>query len=79
MGLEIGDAVEPKTMTTYRMANGDLIFGEYGFVNDPDYFDEVDQPTEVVREKWSLIEAETIIFGADEDDEDYEDVGVTGA
>lgn len=45
---------------TYRMADGSLVAGEFGWVADPDYFDDVDEPVEVIRETWSLVETEVI-------------------
>ncbi len=49
-----------RTMTTYRMADGSEIYGEYSWVEDPDYFDGADPPAEVMRERWALVESETL-------------------
>ncbi len=40
------------TMTTYKRADGDLICGEFGWVADIEYFDDDDEPTELVEEVW---------------------------
>lgn len=39
-------------MTTYKRADRDLIYGEYGWVTDLDYFDDADDPIELVEEVW---------------------------
>lgn len=44
-------------MTTWRMADGTLIAGEYSFTTTPEFFDDEDDPVRVVREVWSLTES----------------------
>ena len=51
-----------ETMITYRLASGDLIYGQYGWVTDSDYFDDVDWPLEVVRETWQRMDSEPVTF-----------------
>jgi hypothetical protein len=41
-------------MTTYRMADGSQVYGEYSFVTDLEFFDESDEPVELVKETWIL-------------------------
>jgi hypothetical protein len=65
---------EPKTKTTYRMANGDLIYGEYSYVGDLEFFEDSDEPTELVKETWVLVSSEQLtIPGLDSEDDNYED------
>lgn len=52
----------PKCMTTYRLANGEPIYGEYDFVLQTDYFDDADT-VEVVSETWVLLCSDTLILG----------------
>lgn len=48
--------------TTYRMADGSQIYGEYAFVDGPEFFEGVDQPTDVVEETWVLKSSRTVTF-----------------
>lgn len=52
------DDAEP--WTTYKMADGSLIWGEYEWVSDTNFFDDSDEELQVVRERWVCIERETI-------------------
>jgi hypothetical protein len=49
--------------TTYRLADGELIFGEYSFVTDPDFFDDCDERIEVIKEVWQLVDEQLLFFG----------------
>jgi hypothetical protein len=48
--------------TTYRLPQGELVYGEYAFVTTPEFFEEVDEPTAVTREDWTLAERSTVWF-----------------
>jgi len=54
-------AAAPKTMTTYKHADGELVDGEYGWVADLDGY-EADAlvPVDWVRETWQLVSTETV-------------------
>lgn len=57
------------TMTTYRRADGELIYGEYGWVADIEYFDDQRLDMEgvkIVREVWARTEVEEIHLHPDE-------------
>lgn len=43
------------TMTTYRYANGEPVWGDYAHVGDLDYFDDDDPGSEIVEEVWTLV------------------------
>lgn len=49
-----------KTMTTYKRADGELIGGEFGWVADPEYFEDDDEPTQIVEEVWALQSTRTV-------------------
>lgn len=51
------------TMTTYRCANGDVIYGEYDFVMHEEFFEGTDEPTQVIQEEWFRIRSQTRMFG----------------
>lgn len=66
-----------KTMTTYRMADGSQIFGEYSFVTETEFFDDSSEPTELIKETWTLWSSEAVthippgwINPNEEDDDD---------
>lgn len=54
------------TFTTYRMADGTEVFGEYAFMTEDDAFEEwaedCGDPLEVIREDWVLRERRTITY-----------------
>lgn len=52
-----------RTLTTYRRADGETIYGEYDWAVDPKFFDEDLEPIEVIKETWRLINSETMMFG----------------
>lgn len=56
-------ANEPKTLTTYRLANGEPVFGEYEWVTGPEFFEKCDEPTTVIKEEWVLESAQEIVYG----------------
>jgi hypothetical protein len=45
---------------TYKQADGQPVDGEYAWVTDLEYFADVDQPTDVVKETWTLVSRETL-------------------
>lgn len=53
---------DQKLWVTYKLANGDLVGGEYGFVTDDEFFDDIDEPVEVVKQTWRLVSSETVTF-----------------
>lgn len=46
----------------YRLADGGLIWGEYDYVSDTEYFEDVDRPVDVIVEWWTLRSATTVTF-----------------
>lgn len=44
-----------KEMTTYKRADGELILDEFGWVADIEYFDDDDEPTQLIEERWQLV------------------------
>ena len=50
------------TMTTYCLANGELIDGEFSFVTTDDFFGDVDDRTEIVKQVWVLQSEEHIVL-----------------
>lgn len=61
---------DPKPWVTYRLANGEAIYGEYAWVDGPEFFDGANTETAVIKETWVLVESETLTFGAGAEDED---------
>lgn len=55
-------AVMASPMTTYRRADGELVYGEYLFVMQPEFFEDVDEPVEVIKETWTLTASERVTF-----------------
>lgn len=53
-------ADEAHTMTTYRMADGDLVSGEFGWVANTEYFEDTEEPVELIKEVWVLQVAEDL-------------------
>lgn len=54
---------KPVTMTTFKRADGEMIYGEYGWVADLEYFEEerYDQTgVKIVKEVWVRTEVEEI-------------------
>lgn len=74
------DQMANDSFTTYRMADGSLIYGEFTFVTESEFFDGIDIPTEVVKETWSLVSRETVTFTpygwSEEDDDDPDITGI---
>jgi len=50
---------------TYRLADGELIYGQFGFVSDTDYFDDGDA-CDVIEEEWMLVRSRTLRLGFSE-------------
>lgn len=61
-----------KTWITYRMEDGSPIFGEYAWVTQEEFFDDVDEPTRVIKETWTLAESEVVTFNPIYWDDEYE-------
>ena len=49
--------------TTYRLADGEPIYGEYAWVDDSSYFDDMGEAVEVIVETWQLIDSTTKRLG----------------
>lgn len=63
-----------KTWTTYRMEDDSLIWGDYAFVENSEFFEGVTEPTKVVKETWILQSSEVVVFEPTYWNEDwYED------
>ena len=57
---EGGEVTDPvKTWTTYKRADGELICNEYGWVGHLEYFEDDDDPTELIEEVWQLVSTRT--------------------
>lgn len=64
---------DPAGWVTYRRSDGEPIGGEYAFVTELEWFDMDTEPTELIKETWTLISSETITVGPtwlDEEDDD---------
>ena len=67
--------MEQRVWTTYRMEDGSLIWGDYAWVENPEYFEGVTEPTKVIKETWILKDSKIEIFEPIYwDEEDYEDM-----
>lgn len=52
---------EPTRITTYKQADDGLVWGEFGWVTDLEFFDDHDgDPIELVKEVWVRESIETI-------------------
>lgn len=61
------------TWTTYKMEDDSLIGGEYGWVANEEYFEELDYPVKVIKETWVLQKSEIVVFHPSWwDEEEYE-------
>ena len=49
------DLEPPRSMTTYKRADGEPIAREYGWVTDLEYFEEDYEPTKYICEDWLLV------------------------
>jgi hypothetical protein len=47
-----------ETKTTYEMADGSDIYGEYDYVEQLEFFDGGDEPVDLVKKVWVLQSAE---------------------
>jgi hypothetical protein len=43
----------PSFTTTYKRADGEMVNDEYGWVTDTDFFDDIEEPLELIREEWT--------------------------
>ena len=56
------ETTQPVVWVTYRMADGSQIWGDYAWVENPEFFDDVVESTKVIKETWILQESETVVF-----------------
>lgn len=42
----------PSIDVTFKLADGELVYGEFGWVTDLDFFDDIDEPIELIEERW---------------------------
>lgn len=49
-----------ETLVTYKMADGSLIGGEFSWTTGTEFFDDCDEPADVVREVWQLVTRESL-------------------
>lgn len=66
------EEMEGPTMITFRRADGELVAGEFMFVTGLEWFETDDEPTELVKQTWRLVESETITVNATNRDEGVE-------
>lgn len=64
--MNVGD-----TKVTYRRKDGELIAGEYGWVDGPEWFED-DDSTEYVKETWRLISWDVVTLPPEPEVEDDE-------
>ncbi len=50
--MSVQRAVAGDYMTTYHRVDGEFINGDFGWVTDLDWFDDLDGPIELVRTTW---------------------------
>lgn len=50
-------------MTTYKRADKELIADEYGWVADIEYFEDIEDPLELVEERWALVSRRSVWVG----------------
>jgi len=51
-----------ETKTTYRLADGSMIYGEYSYVDGLDGWWDDDEPVELVKEIWTLVSSERFTY-----------------
>lgn len=49
--------------TTYKIADGSLVWGEYEWVGELQFFEEVDEPVTLLKETWVCVSREQIVVG----------------
>lgn len=57
------ERAEKVTFTTYKRTDGEMIGGEFSFVTGLEWFDDDDEPTELLRETWVLKSTAVIMVG----------------
>ena len=57
-----GEAKVGQTAYVYREADGSLVFGEFAFVTELDWFDDRSDEVRLVRQRWLLLDAEEYIL-----------------
>ena len=66
------DVAIGQTWTTYRRADGDLIWGDYTFMTGTEWTDECDEPIAVCIEVWQLVSREVQMMGPQPEPDDEE-------
>ncbi len=56
------------TLTTYERADGEPIAGEFDFVTQLEWFEDDDEPTELIKRTWHLVEVVTMTVNEPEGD-----------
>lgn len=46
---------DDQRMTTYKLANGEPVLGEFSWVTDLDYFDDLEEPVEIIEQRWECV------------------------
>lgn len=72
--------LDPVSMTTYKSVNGDPI-GEFSWVTDMEFFEDDDEPVEVIEEVWRRVSTRTfwhLPFRLYDCDVDWCDENATG-
>jgi len=71
--MSIKDYKVGDTWTTYCRADGEMIYGDYSFVTELEWFEEDYEPTSLVQQTWQLVETTQITVNEsvidDEDDD----------
>lgn len=71
---------EGRKWETFRMADGTQVMGEYAWVGDVEFFEDMeydaDEPFDVIKETWKLLDTETLHFAEREPDEDDDDIEI---
>ena len=57
---EFGQAEVGNKTYTFQQADGEKVYGEYGWVTDLGYFDDRDDDIDLIRKKWLLLEVEQV-------------------
>lgn len=56
--------------TTYRRQDGESICDEYSFVTELEWFEDDDEPTDLIEERWVLQSTRAFTINEPEPDED---------
>ena len=61
------------TMTTYRRADGESTAGEFDWVTQLEWFEDDDEPTDLIKETWVRVASEPITVNPREPEEEEPD------